>query len=92
MYEGLVGPIPDGFTLDHLCRNTSCANPAHLEPVTHEENVKRGRSGEGQALRTHCPQGHEYTDDNTYQHGGRRFCRACHRERNREYARARRNA
>ena len=42
MYEKLVGPIPVGMSLDHLCRNPSCVNPEHLEPVTHQENVRRG--------------------------------------------------
>lgn len=41
-YEKSVGPIPDGLHLDHLCRNPSCVNPEHLEPVTHAENVRRG--------------------------------------------------
>lgn len=40
-YQALVGPIPDGLTLDHLCRNPACVNPAHLEPVTREENNRR---------------------------------------------------
>lgn len=41
-YTAFVGPIPDGLVIDHLCRNTRCANPAHLEPVTNAENVRRG--------------------------------------------------
>jgi len=41
MYEEDVGPIPDGLEIDHLCRNRACCNPAHLEPVTHSENVAR---------------------------------------------------
>lgn len=40
-YELLVGPVPDGLELDHLCRNKGCVNPTHLEPVTHDENIKR---------------------------------------------------
>ena len=41
-YEELVGPIPDGLVLDHLCRNRRCCNPEHLEPVTDGENTRRG--------------------------------------------------
>lgn len=42
-YEQLRGPIPANLEIDHLCRNTRCVNPAHLEPVTHQENLRRGR-------------------------------------------------
>ncbi len=41
-YELLVGPIPDGLHLDHLCRVPRCCNPLHLEPVTQAENSRRG--------------------------------------------------
>lgn len=61
-YELFVGPIPDGLSLDHLCRNTMCVNPSHLEPVTHRENVLRGISViADNARKTHCPLGHELT-------------------------------
>lgn len=42
-YEAHIGPIPAGLTIDHLCRNTCCVNPLHLEAVTNEENVRRAR-------------------------------------------------
>lgn len=41
-YEHLVGPIPEGLDIDHLCRVRACVNPAHLEPVTRRENCRRG--------------------------------------------------
>jgi hypothetical protein len=83
-YELLVGPIPDGLQLDHLCRNPPCVNPAHLEAVTHAVNLQRGE----RAQRTHCPQGHAYTAENTLRHGGKRKCRICHNGRQRRYDRA----
>lgn len=83
-YELLVGPIPDGLQIDHLCRNRRCVNPSHLEPVTCRENVLRGMSRAAvNARKTHCPQGHAYDDDNTYiTPVGGRNCRACKRARN----------
>lgn len=78
-YELLIGPIPEGLDIDHLCRNRSCVNPAHLEPVTRGENVRRGARGR---LVTHCPQGHAYDEPNTYvDPQGLRHCRACRRAR-----------
>lgn len=78
-YEALVGPIPAGLDLDHLCRNRGCYNPAHLEPVTRAENLRRGANG---VLLIACPAGHAYDGANTYldPNGGKR-CRRCHRER-----------
>jgi hypothetical protein len=68
--------IPADMELDHLCRNPSCVNPAHLEPVTHQENVRRAR-----AIKTYCPQGHPYSGDNLkIGTRGQRLCRACHRK------------
>lgn len=75
------GPIPDGLTLDHLCRVRSCCNPDHLEAVTLSTNVLRGMSPTAQhARKTHCPKGHEYTAGNTRHRRGRRECLVCTRE------------
>jgi hypothetical protein len=73
-YELLVGPIPPGLQIDHLCRVTSCVNPAHLEAVTPLENTRRSR---GNVSKTHCPQGHPYSGDNLGRWRGRRYCRTC---------------
>lgn len=48
-YEHLVGPIPEGLVLDHLCRNRACCNPDHLEPVSLRENLLRGLKARGKA-------------------------------------------
>lgn len=73
-YELWKGSIPKGLHIDHLCKNTRCINPDHLEPVTHKENMARGLN----ATKTHCKRGHEYTPENTY--AGiktKRTCRIC---------------
>lgn len=77
-YEYVVGSIPDGFDIDHLCRNRACVNPAHLEPVTRRENIRRAA-----AIKTHCPAGHPYDETNTYVRPGttQRKCRECMRQR-----------
>ena len=75
-YELLKGPIPTGLHIDHLCRNTLCVNPDHLEPVTLAENTRRAKS-----LQTHCKQGHPF-DGAT---GGQRVCSICRREAQRRF-------
>lgn len=80
-YQEFVGEIPAGLTLDHLCRNPPCINPAHLEPVTNAENIRRSA-----VLRTHCVRGHLLAGDNLYPSSvrrGRRVCRPCNQERSR---------
>lgn len=81
-YEFMVGPIPDGKVLDHLCRNRGCVNPLHLEPVTPRINLLRGESLSAQrAKRTHCPQGHPYDLFNTrVSKRGQRICKVCSKE------------
>lgn len=81
-YELLIGPIPEGMHIDHVwergCTQRDCVNPAHLEPVTPGENVRRSEP----ARRTHCPHGHEYTEENTSLTSGTgRTCVTCNRER-----------
>lgn len=75
-YEYHVGPIPNGMQIDHLCRNRSCVNPGHLEPVTNAENARRGaRSFD---LTGRCRKGHDVTDPaNVYQGPNYRTCRIC---------------
>lgn len=90
-YEHFIGPIPTGLVIDHLCRNTKCVNPKHLEPVTASENVRRGLGPAAAADRmlrvTHCPQGHPYTDANTYRDSRGRACWTCKRaNRKKHYA------
>ena len=90
MYEMFVGPIPEGVTLDHLCRTRNCVRVSHLEPVTNVINIKRGVPFR-QRL-THCQRGHEFTEENTGRHpDGKRFCKVCQYAANDRY-RARRKA
>lgn len=105
-YETLVGPVPAGMQLDHLChtRDSSCdggacihrqcINPDHLEPVTSKENNRRSPLGVAGAnfRKTHCISGHPFDAANTYlTRTGSRKCRACRREASDRYRASQRN-
>lgn len=92
MYEQLVGAIPEGLVLDHLCNNTLCINPHHCKPVTQRENVLRSEIAVCalNARKTHCPRNHPLSGDNlvlTQLRNGRdgRGCRECNNRSAREY-------
>lgn len=73
-YENFIGIIPEGLFIDHLCKNKSCVNPYHLEPVTNAENIKRGLEKE------FCKYGHKKSISKS----GKRVCYICHRERDKK--------
>ncbi|MFY1862077.1 HNH endonuclease signature motif containing protein [Achromobacter xylosoxidans] len=93
VFELLRGSIPDGLVLDHLCRNPSCVNPEHLEPVTQRENLLRGKTIiAANAAKTHCPHGHPYAGDNLKINvNGQRVCVTCSRISDKKYNAKRNN-
>lgn len=87
-FELFVDEIPDGLTIDHLCRNRSCVNPKHLEVVTSRENTLRGTSFSAvNAAKTHCEKGHPLEGDNLFwfANGQKRGCVECRKVRVRGY-------
>lgn len=72
--------IPEGFEVDHVCRNRRCVNPAHLRVVTHQENLLAGATiVAAAAARTHCPKGHPLSGTNLSISRGKRRCMECDR-------------
>lgn len=78
-YELLTGKISKKNQLDHLCRNRSCVNPEHLEPVSSKENSNRGSTGIINRIKTHCKNRHEYSGENLGFRKDRfgRICKIC---------------
>ena len=94
-YKLIVGPIPEGLDLDHLCHTVECklgkdcphrrcVRPTHLAPSTNRANLRRGRTGAWLGERTHCKNGHPWDERNTGRWNGYRVCRMCGRLRARE--------
>lgn len=101
LWEQVVGPVPEGLELDHLCKNRGCVNPDHFEPVTHQVNIARSESNSvalkavwarKHAERTHCSKGHEFTKENTMRYPGKRMCRTCNTAKARAWHAARRHS
>jgi hypothetical protein len=79
-WERTNGPIPEGLTIDHLCRVRLCVNVEHMEVVPTGVNTLRGYSPSAvHARKTECANGHPFDDANTYRWRGHRMCRACNR-------------
>lgn len=82
-YEQVKGKIPEGLTIDHLCRNKACVNPEHLEAVTLLENIRRSLKYKKPRVKNpNCPKGHPFDENNLYfyrnKNGrGKRLCRKC---------------
>lgn len=84
-YQALVGPIPNDLELDHRCNTPLCVNPDHLRPMTHRANLLRGTTtiASVNAVKTHCPRGHDLDGDNVYRRPdgkSQRECLICRRE------------
>ncbi len=83
-YKAHVGPIPDGLEIDHLCRVRACYNPAHLETVTHAENMRRANLVRTYERGDVCVHGHQkdgVRSDAGSRGGSRRYCKTCERTR-----------
>jgi len=82
VWESLVGPIPTGLEIDHLCKVRNCCNPDHLRTVTHRQNLAASR---GRSMDSHCKYGHEMIDGSVYvAPNGSRRCNICKKARRKE--------
>lgn len=74
-------PIPEGFVVNHTCRNRACVNPQHLNAISTSESAKRDSCSLGyiNSQKTHCKRGHPY--DRFY--GGQRYCSTCEADKGR---------
>lgn len=81
VYEAMIGPIPHGLAIDHLCRNKKCVKPEHLEAVTYSENQRRVY-----LYKLLCPKGHLFDEKNTgRKKSGTRVCRRCQADHSRKW-------
>jgi len=83
VYEFFGEPIPEGLTIDHVCRVRACVNPHHLQVVTQKENIHAPGArcvAKANAAKQVCPEGHPYDAENTYTRNSKRYCRTCKRE------------
>ena len=92
MHEWLVGPIPDKYSVHHICENKLCVNPEHLRAMSESEHYHVHPSRQTQKKKTHCPKGHPYSGDNLVVRQGKkggeaRICRTCRRASWNKYAR-----
>lgn len=88
VWEAENGPIPDGLTIEHECANRACQDTTHMTLMTRADNSRAGSHRNpiviANRAKTHCPEGHEYSVENTYSPPtGGRYCRECGRNRTR---------
>lgn len=83
-YIVFIGEIPDGMELDHTCKNKTCVNPWHVEPVPHVLNVQRGRSMITLLDTLICKRGHQLTLNEIGESKSQYYCRICQRLRDRK--------
>lgn len=88
-YEHLIGPVPEGLQLDHLCQTRRCVNPWHLDPVPALVNVRRAPKHHANTVE--CPRGHDYATHGFINAVGRRVCRPCNIDYHRRYHREHRD-